>query len=60
MVFRREAYIDGLVSDREWHEKVVDRIIEEGGGLRTQDDEVSKLGKFCEVCFICRFARVII
>ena len=56
MVFRREAYIERLVSDREWQEKVVGRIIDQGGGLRAQDNEVSKLGKFCEVCFICRFA----
>ena len=34
------------------------RIIDQGGGFRPQDEEVSKLGKFFEVCFICRFARI--
>ena len=45
---RREAYIERLRADREWHERVIRRIIERGGEGREEergDEEGKRLGK---------------
>ena len=56
---RRRAYIERVEADREWRERVIRRIIHQGGGQLQQDYQVSKLAKFCQFFFICKFGKFI-
>ena len=44
MNYRRRQYLNRIISVKEWHEKVIGRIIDEGGGYHREDDKTSTLG----------------
>ena len=40
------------MSVKDWHEKVIGRIIDEGGGYHREDDKTSTLGMSSETFYV--------
>ena len=48
------------MSVKDWHEKVIGRIIDEGGGYHREDDKTSTLGMSSETFMLTRVDFLIV
>ena len=56
---RRRQYLNRIISVKEWHEKVIGRIIDEGGGYHREDDKTSTLGMHSKLKHKCSLFSVV-
>ena len=59
MNYRRLQYLNRIISVKEWHEKVIGRIIDEGGGYHREDDKTSTLGMHSKLKHKCSLFSVV-